>query len=61
MAHKTDSKQIDDPKVHSSLDSEIGLDQVRLAINAIRFGEVRVVIQDGLIVQIDRVEKQRLR
>ena len=37
------------------------LEQVRLAVKAIRFGEVRVIIQDGVIVQIDRIEKQRLR
>lgn len=37
------------------------LEQVRSAIEGVRFGEVRVVIQDGVIVQIDRVEKQRLR
>jgi hypothetical protein len=40
-------------------DSE--LDQVRKAVRGIRFGEVRLIIQDGLIVQIERVEKQRLR
>ncbi|WP_165251016.1 YezD family protein [Paludisphaera soli] len=39
----------------------LGLDQVREAVRGIRFGEVRVVIQDGLIVQIDRLEKQRFR
>ncbi len=40
---------------------EMGLEQVRLAVKAIRFGEVRVIIQDGVIVQIDRIEKLRLR
>ena len=37
------------------------LDQIRKAVRGIRFGEVRVIIQDGLIVQIERVEKQRIR
>ena len=37
------------------------LDRVRQAVRGIRFGEVRIIIQDGLIVQIERVEKQRLR
>ena len=40
---------------------QMDLEQVRLAVKAIRFGEVRVIIQDGVIVQIDRIEKQRLR
>jgi hypothetical protein len=37
------------------------LDQVRNAVQGIRYGEVRVIIQDGVIVQIERMEKQRLR
>jgi hypothetical protein len=37
------------------------LEQVRLAIDGIRYGEIRVVIQDYLIVQIERMEKQRIR
>jgi hypothetical protein len=37
-----------------------GLDRVRLAIDGIRYGEIRVIIQDYLIVQIERVEKQRI-
>ena len=40
---------------------DFGLDQVRKAVKGIQYGEVRVIIQDGLIVQIERVEKQRLR
>ncbi|MDR3622161.1 MAG: YezD family protein [Paludisphaera borealis] len=40
---------------------DLDLDQVRAAVRGIRYGEVRVIIQDGQIVQIDRLEKQRLR
>jgi len=40
---------------------ELDLERVRSAVRGIRFGEVRVIIQDGQIVQIDRLEKQRLR
>ena len=39
----------------------IDLEPIRTAIKGIRFGEVRIVIQDGIVIQIDRVEKQRLR
>ncbi|MFO0950535.1 MAG: YezD family protein [Isosphaeraceae bacterium] len=38
-----------------------GLEHVSKALKGIRYGEVRVVVQDGVIVQIERVEKQRLR
>ena len=37
------------------------LDEVRSAVEGIRYGEVRLIIQDGIIVQIERVEKRRLR
>ena len=37
------------------------LEQIRKAVKGIRFGEVRVIIQDGLVVQIERIEKRRLR
>ena len=40
---------------------DFDLEQVRTAVRGIRHGEVRVIIQDGLVVQIERVEKQRLR
>ena len=36
-------------------------ERVREALDGIRHGEVRVVIQDGVVVQIERLEKQRLR
>lgn len=37
------------------------LEEVRMAVEGIRYGEVRVIIQDGVVVQIERVEKRRLR
>jgi hypothetical protein len=40
---------------------DLDLDKVRAAVNGIRFGEVRVIILDGVVVQIERLEKQRLR
>jgi hypothetical protein len=39
----------------------IGLEPIRTAIKGIRFGEVRIVIQGGVVIQIDRMEKQRIR
>jgi hypothetical protein len=39
----------------------VDLEPIRAAIKGIRFGEVRIVIQDGVVIQIDRVEKQRIR
>ena len=45
----------------SSSSREFDAEKIRQAVSGIRFGEVRLIIQDGVIVQIDRVEKQRLR
>jgi hypothetical protein len=39
----------------------VDLEPIRTAIRGIRFGEVRIIIQDGVVVQIDRMEKQRVR
>ena len=39
----------------------VDLEPIRAAIKGLRFGEVRIVIQDGVVIQIDRMEKQRIR
>jgi hypothetical protein len=44
-----------------AIDRDIDMERLRSAIQGIQYGEVRVVIQDGVIVQIERVERQRLR
>ncbi len=42
---------------HSMASDAAGME----ARTGIRYGEVRVIIQDGVIVQIERIEKERLR
>jgi hypothetical protein len=37
------------------------LDQIRESLRGLRFGSVNIVVQDGVIIQIDRTEKRRLR
>ena len=37
------------------------LQQIRDALRGLRFGSINVVVQDGVVVQIDRTEKKRLR
>lgn len=61
MTDHENSTQHSAPTGRSSHARGFDLDQVRMAVNGIRYGEVRVIIQDGVIVQIERVEKQRLR
>jgi hypothetical protein len=37
------------------------LDHARKAVQDTRSGDVRVIIRDGVIVHVERVEKQRVR
>lgn len=34
---------------------------IRNALSGLRYGSVHIVVQDGVVVQIDRTEKRRLR
>lgn len=44
----------DDPRV------ALALDKVRDALAGLRFGTVTIVVQDGVVVQVERTEKVRL-
>jgi hypothetical protein len=37
------------------------LDTIRHALRGLRFGQVVVIVQDGVVVQVDRTERKRLR
>ena len=36
------------------------LDEVRASLRNLRYGSVTIIVQDGVIIQIDRMEKRRL-
>ena len=57
IAFRQDEERVGESKPSGEFD----LDQVRAAVRGIQFGEVRVIIQNGVVVQIERLEKQRLR
>jgi hypothetical protein len=61
MANKALTSRDDEENDGPTIDRVQELEQIRKAVRGIRYGEVRVIIQDGLIVQIERVEKQRIR
>ena len=61
MSQRAMSTRADEQPGRSSPSRALEFDQVRRAINDVWHGEVRVIIQDGVIIQIDRLEKQRLR
>ena len=37
------------------------LNQIRDSLRGLRFGIVNIIVQDGVVIQIDRTEKRRLR
>ena len=37
------------------------LEQVRQALAGLRFGTISVIVQDGVVIQIERTERRRLR
>jgi len=41
-------------------DPDEAVDRIRSALRGLRFGTVTLVIQDGVVVQIERMEKLRL-
>jgi len=46
---------------NSPADREQELAHIRDALRGLRFGAVNIIVQDGVIVQIDRTEKRRVR
>lgn len=36
------------------------LERVRAALHGLRYGEVTVIVQDGVIIQVERTERLRL-
>ena len=40
---------------------EEALNDIRDSLRGLRFGSVNIIVQDGVVIQIDRTEKRRLR
>ena len=56
---------VSEPNLHSLATAEVDREQeiahIRDALRGLRFGAVNVIVQDGVVVQIDRTEKRRVR
>lgn len=46
--------------LHAPAHAAYALDRIQDALRGLRFGEVTVVVQDGVVVQVERTEKLRL-
>lgn len=56
------SPRPDKPRLQRSAEiSEAELLEIRDSLRGLRFGSVQIVVQDGVVVQIDRTEKRRFR
>jgi hypothetical protein len=42
-------------------DTDEAFEQIRASLRGLRFGSVNIIVQDGVVIQIDRTEKHRLR
>lgn len=48
------------PSVSIDHRQELAINQIRDALRGLRFGNIVVLVQDGVVVQIERTEKRRL-
>ncbi|HEY4235375.1 MAG TPA: YezD family protein [Lacipirellulaceae bacterium] len=49
-----------EPAATSDNIAEYTWDEVRASLRNLKFGSVTIIVQDGVIIQIDRTEKRRL-
>ena len=55
------SQQPKIPAAEQVATADDAINQIRDSLRGLRFGSVNVIVQDGVIIQIDRTEKRRLR
>jgi hypothetical protein len=65
MAHKT-PKKVEETEGKTAVrgreaDLDQALDEIRQALTGLRYGQVTAIVQDGLVIQIERTERRRLR
>lgn len=47
--------------IHQARPTDEELKQIACLLRGLRYGSVTIVVQDGVVVQIDRTEKHRVR
>ncbi len=40
---------------------DAALEHVRQALVGLQFGEVSIIVQDGIVIQVERIERKRFR
>lgn len=59
MSEYAESRSGPPPKRRELTEQE--LNRIRDAVESIRYGSVQIVVQDGVVVQLERTEKFRFR
>jgi hypothetical protein len=59
----SDNSAIDSPLVtaRDPRQLEPAIEHVRQALVGLQFGEVSIIVQDGVVVQVERIERKRFR
>ena len=60
MSNDTDPADVT-PSSRRDAALEEALEQIRCALQGLQFGEVSVIVQDGVVVQLERRERRRVR
>lgn len=55
------SKTVKSPVNERVTEVDEALNQIRDSLRGLQFGSVNIIVQDGVVIQIDRTEKRRLR
>jgi len=59
MTEPPESRHDQSPR-SQDVQSEKVIEEIRHSLQGLRFGSLLVIVQDGVVVQIDRTEKKRL-
>jgi hypothetical protein len=49
------------PGLRAAAESDPALDYVRSALAGLQYGQVAIIVQDGVVVQVERTERKRFR
>jgi hypothetical protein len=55
------SQQPKTAAAEQAVTADDAINQIRDSLRGLRFGSVNIIVQNGVIIQIDRTEKRRLR
>ena len=61
QANNTNNSIAPAPGLRASGDLDPALEYVRSALAGMQYGQVAIIVQDGVVVQVERTERKRFR